>query len=273
LTGEHVTHLLSLDWLTAPELDPVGLLDVAANLDVPSVQMRLAAPDWSPDTPPYDLIADAALRRTVIGHARARGVTVGMADPFKITPATRPEDFATALDTVAELGARGVNAVCIEPDLSRFLDRFEALAAQCAGRGLVVTLEPFAASPVNGFELAIDLVTRSGRTNAKLNVDSLHLFRTGGSVEMLRRIDPARIGYAQLCDGLLQDMPDAGEESLYDRMIPGTGAFPLADLIAALPPDLPIGIEVPTRRLAREGIGARERIKPIVAACRTLPGV
>jgi len=151
---------------------------------------------------------------------------------------------------------------------------FGDLASQCAERGLIALLEPFAMSPVNSYALAADLIERSGHSNAGLNLDALHLFRTGGSVELVSAIEPRLIRYMQISDGLLgpDELPDAEQESLHDRLAPGDGAFPLVRLIGALPPSLPVGIEVPMRRLALKGIDARSRVRPVLEAIRTLLG-
>jgi len=54
------------------------------------------------------------------------------------------------------------------------------------------------------------------------------------------------------------------------RMVPGTGELPLRDILAALPRDLVIGIEVPRLKEARAGAGPHERLRPCVEAARDL---
>ena len=49
---------------------------------------------------------------------------------------------------------------------------------------------------------------------------------------------------------------------MYDRKIPGEGELPLRDLLALLPRDLVIGLEIPRRALAEQEIGPRERMAP-----------
>jgi hypothetical protein len=60
------------------------------------------------------------------------------------------------------------------------------------------------------------------------------------------------------------------EEALYERMVPGTGELPLLDILAALPPQLVLGIEVPQRSLADAGVGPYERVARCVEATRNL---
>jgi hypothetical protein len=52
--------------------------------------------------------------------------------------------------------------------------------------------------------------------------------------------------------------------------VPSEGELPLADYLAALPDGLVIGLEVPLRSQAELGIGPAERLRPCVAAARTL---
>lgn len=56
----------------------------------------------------------------------------------------------------------------------------------------------------------------------------------------------------------------------FERMIPGTGTLPLADIVDALPGDVHIGLEVPMRSLAEAGVGPLDRLRPCVAAAREL---
>jgi hypothetical protein len=59
-------------------------------------------------------------------------------------------------------------------------------------------------------------------------------------------------------------------EALYERMIPGSGEFPLRQFVAALPSDIPIGVEVPLRCLAERGVGPFERARLAVEATRRI---
>jgi hypothetical protein len=60
------------------------------------------------------------------------------------------------------------------------------------------------------------------------------------------------------------------EEALYERMVPGTGELPLVDILAAVPDEVMIGVEVPQRSLAESGVGPHERVAPCLAAARDL---
>ena len=78
-------------------------------------------------------------------------------------------------------------------------------------------------------------------------------------------------GYIQLSDvPLVSSFPTYMEEAMTARRVPGTGELPLRDILAALPRDLVVGIEVPLLREARAGVGPHERLRPCVEAARKL---
>lgn len=53
-------------------------------------------------------------------------------------------------------------------------------------------------------------------------------------------------------------------------MVPGTGELPLLNILAALPRDLVIGLEVPLRSEAEAGVGPHARLGRCVEAVRSL---
>jgi hypothetical protein len=60
------------------------------------------------------------------------------------------------------------------------------------------------------------------------------------------------------------------DESCFERLIPGTGELPLAELIPTLPADVVIGLEVPLRSLAETGVSPLDRLSLSVQAARAL---
>jgi hypothetical protein len=55
-----------------------------------------------------------------------------------------------------------------------------------------------------------------------------------------------------------------------NRLVPGSGEFPLRELVRALPPDLPMDVEVPSKDLQVQGIAPVERARLAVKASRDL---
>ena len=58
-----------------------------------------------------------------------------------------------------------------------------------------------------------------------------------------------------------------------ERMLPGTGAFPVKEFLRMVPPGVPIGMEVPLRSLREGGVSALERTRRVLEATRELQRV
>lgn len=101
-------------------------------------------------------------------------------------------------------------------------------------------------------------------------MDALHLHRSGGTPADLATRRDVPILLAQLCDARSQSPPRhrLREESLGDRLYPGQGALPLADLLAALPAGVPITVEAPVA--ADIDLSALERAERAAAALAAL---
>ena len=79
------------------------------------------------------------------------------------------------------------------------------------------------------------------------------------------------IGYIQLCDAPRQHViPDYMEEAVYQRAVPGDGELPLQAILAALPRDRVIGLEIPLRAEALGGVDDAARMRRCIDAARTI---
>jgi sugar phosphate isomerase/epimerase len=172
---------------------------------------------------------------------------------------------------MAELGARRINAICIEDDLAMAKDQLAALSEMAMARGMVFTIEFTPPAGINSFETALEVCQHIGPGKAGVLVDAMHFFRTGGTVEQLKAVDPDWIGYAQLCDGRMAPW-DEGYfgEAMFARGVPGEGELPLREWIAALPETCEIGLEVPRLDDLRSGMSPRDHAARVVAAAREL---
>jgi sugar phosphate isomerase/epimerase len=86
-------------------------------------------------------------------------------------------------------------------------------------------------------------------------------------------MSPARVlGQIQLSDVPLRSTKEYhyAEEAMYHRMAPGEGELPLAEMLAALPGDRVVGLEVPMRSRAEAGVSAYDRLLPCVQSARAL---
>jgi hypothetical protein len=75
----------------------------------------------------------------------------------------------------------------------------------------------------------------------------------------------------QLADALLiPRIKSYMEEATFERMVPGEGELPLREMLAALPANVTISLEVPLRSEAEAGVNTETRLRRCVAAARRL---
>ena len=104
-------------------------------------------------------------------------------------------------------------------------------------------------------------------------LDAFHFDRSASSLEDLRAIPPARLGYAQLCD-VVGPRPTSMDEILRqareERRFPGDGGLDLLALLRALPENLPLSLEVPALDLLARGVDGAERARLAIERTRAL---
>lgn len=114
----------------------------------------------------------------------------------------------------------------------------EHVASTCdlaARHGVTCDLENLPMWGVKTLRQAWSVVSSAGRPNSGIVFDILHYVRSGSTLDMLREIPGDRIHCVQLNDGPLR-LP-AGvtlEENCFDRGWPGTGEFPLTEVVRTL---------------------------------------
>jgi sugar phosphate isomerase/epimerase len=98
----------------------------------------------------------------------------------------------------------------------------------------------------------------------------MHFFRTGGTLEKLAAVGTDVIGYVQLADAPNTPPGDSYFlDAMFARLVPGRGELPLRELIAALPADMPISLEVP-RLGDLKAMGGRAHTARVIEAARAL---
>jgi sugar phosphate isomerase/epimerase len=252
---------LSLAHLTVLDTTPPELVAVAAAAGFRHVGIRLHATP-SVGTPPYDMLGDTPMLRETVSRLADAGVSVLDVEFLRFEPdlpEAIPEGF---LEAGARLGAQYVLVMSAEPLEARTLERFCDLCDRADQYNLQVCLENAVYTGVKSAGDAARLVRQSGRANASVLIDALHFSRSGGVPSQLAAIDPSLFRYAQICDAVAAipaDKEGLVREARTGRLWPGEGALPLAELIAALPPTLPLAIEAPVR--ASAGLPALARAR------------
>lgn len=230
---------IGLAALTVLGLPPHEQISVAAQAGYSHVGLRLV-PVANQVLPPFD-------EREVERRLAATGVRVLDVEAFRLTPETRVRAWEAAFAVAQRLGATDVLAHGDDADHGRLVQSFGELSALAARCGLRVNLEPMPWVEISTVARAQRLISESGAGNAAVLIDPIHFFRADNRFEEI----PRTVNYAQLCDaraGRPPDMQEIIRQARSDRLFPGEGALDLRRLLAALPAELPLSLEIPVSR-------------------------
>lgn len=259
---------LNLDCLTLPDTAPADLVRVAARAGYASVSLWVQAPALY-----GHMLATPDMEHTISAALAETGVAVGNLEVFNLNTEGPIEDYRSALEFGARLGARGAVAMNFGPPRSDLAERFAAFQRLCAEAGLDALLEPISMSEVRTIEDGVRLIAEAG-VPGQLVVDMLHVMRTGGGPANLAAVDPRYIGHVQICDGpALVGEDRIGIEATADRMYPGEGDFPITDFLRHVPAHATVGLEAPNQARLERGMSPLERAAEGMAMLRRLPGL
>jgi len=251
---------VGLDHLTMLHVAPPDLVSLAAGAGFTSVGLRIAP--VTPDEHPWPMAPGSPMLDETARRCAATGITVLDVEAFRLERDPEP-----VLEAAAALGARFLIVLCEDPDTDRFADRFAALTRLALAYEVRPVVEFMAFRSLRTLGGAVAIARRSEGGGVLL--DTLHIHRCGVTPGELSRVDPGLLSYLQVCDAPAGPPPDPVEEARRARLLPGEGDLPLAAMLAALPPGLPLSVEAPGRvALADAEFAARAR----QAACALLDG-
>ncbi len=242
----------SLAALTALDLVPPKLIEVAHACGYEQVGLRLLAA--TPGGIAYPLMDDREQMRETKARLAATGIRVADLEIVAFRETTVVASFEPFLEVGRELGAQHSLVAGYDPDLARFADRFAEYCALAERYGLTADLEFMPWTSVPDLPTASRIVAKTTSPAAGVLVDALHFDRSGSRLEDLRKLQPHRLHYWQICDApaerpaTIDAMIHAARE---ERMFPGEGGIDLVSLARAIPADITISIEVPTATLAK----------------------
>lgn len=264
---------LGIEMLSVFGMPPIEYVHLVADLGCRYVTAGLLgfAPLKSLGYPPFSLRDDSALRRELLAAMADRGVSISLGEGLLIAAGVDVSSYAADLDVMAELRIPRINTVSLEPDRTRTFDQLAALTALAADRGIATCVEPVVGLSIADLPTALDAVEYVGRDDVSLLIDTMHVARFGADADELRSLPAERIGYIQLSDTTMQPrLSHYAEEAMFERMAPGDGELPLAAMLAALPDDRVVGLEIPMRSRAEAGVSAYDRLLPAVHSARAL---
>ncbi len=239
-------HLLSLASGVLPEATPLQTVQAAAASGFDAVGLWIDMATWTAQT-----------TREVRRATRDSGLQVLDAEVIWLRPGEDNPDHLKAIDIAAEVGAANVLVVSSDPQPAATVAKFVALCEHARALPLRVALEFGAFTDVPTLAVAAAILRQAAQPNQALLVDALHLQRSGGLPADLLSLPSAWFSYAQLCDAVLSGPPASDraairEEAVDHRLCPGEGALPLVALLQALPAQLPLSVEVRSRRLRND---------------------
>jgi sugar phosphate isomerase/epimerase len=243
--------------LTLLALTPPELVSTAAEAGYDFVGIRVRA--VTDGEHQYPMQPGSPMSRETLRRLDDTGLVVRDVEFLSLGPDTGPGYWRPALEAGAALGARTVSVVGVDPDRGRLTDTLARLTADAAGYGIRPTLEPISYQPVSRVADAAAIARMAG---AAVLLDALHIQRGGSSLDDVRALEPDLVPIIQLCDGprtapatlaLPAELPLGMKadgsvlqvEARAQRQVVGDGEFPLAELLAAVPPGTPISVEVP----------------------------
>jgi sugar phosphate isomerase/epimerase len=263
---------LGIEFISVLGLPPLEFVSLAAELGCQCIGIGLEPmPFYRGLHAPWSLRTDRELRRSLVAALQDRGITISLGEGFLVRPGVDVRQSAADLDLMCEIGAPRVNILTLDPDTSQSVEQCGTFAELAHARGLEVTLEFLPGLSVCDLISALAVVRQVNRPYFRVLIDAMHLYRSGGTAADVAAVDPGLIGYVQLCDvPRVSKTGNYADEARFERLPPGAGELPLAELIAAVPKEVTLALEVPMVGRAKAGVPLVRSLAECVAATRAL---
>ena len=240
----------SLAQLTVLWASPPELVRLAASAGYDFVGLRLLEVTGGDAWP---LATDPQLMRETKAAMEGYGVGVLDVELIRLSPDLNPPDVIPALEAAAQLGARHVIVQAHDSDWNRLIENFAAVCDLANKFGLTADVEFLTWTDMRDLASVVRLIEAVDRPNAGIMIDTLHFSRSNCEPEDLKRIDPRLFRFMQICDAPAVS-PTTREGLIFaareDRQNPGDGDLNLSAILTALPPDIPVAVEIPNTRFA-----------------------
>lgn len=261
---------LSLAALSLLDAPPPRQVRAAAQAGFSHVGLRLLPATDS--EPHYPMVGDTPLVRETLAALADSGLAVSDIEILRLTPELEVAALEPLFETAARFGARQALVAGNDSDYGRAAENLARLAELGRHYQVTLNLEPMPWLAVSSLAQASELIALSGREDVGILVDALHFYRAGESLASLGDIPSSRLNYCQICDAPARNPGNEAElihQARCDRLPPGAGELDLRGLLAALPPDLPVSVEVPLAG-ARGSLPPEQRAALLCEAARAL---
>ena len=229
-----------------PEFGPVETVRAAQAGRFDAVGLWVEPPNWTATT----------TREVRVALADA-GLELLDVEVVWLKPGSAMDEHRRSIDIGAELGARNVLCVSSDPDMGATAARLHELCRHAEGSGMRVALEFGVFTEVKNLKMAMEVLDAVGHPLRALLIDPIHIDRSGTTIEEIAAVPRDLLPYAQFCDASA-NRPDPADfdavivDAVDLRLQCGEGALPLQAMLAALPGEAPLSIELRSKAL-REG--------------------
>ena len=259
--------LISLDHLSVVGVSPTELVDVAADAGFDAISPFSGG---SARAQAHRLTIGDGPTVSMITRLRERRVVVNNLDGLVIKPRMDWDEYARLIELGVHIGARRGVPLILDTDRARATDGFCRLAEMAANGGFGLVLEFGRLTEIRSLADAVRFVGLASHPVGVL-VDLLHLMQAGETPADIARHDPALIMASQFCDGhAVMTDEEYMHAAFFQREIPGDGELPVVEFLRALPEHTAIGLEVPLRTLAEQGMSHLDRARLLMQRTRTL---
>lgn len=234
------------------DVDPVTAVDVAAAAGFGGVGIWFDPATFTP-----------AVATQVRRRLDATGVVAVDIEPVLLAPSGDPGD--ALVDAAGEIGARFVLLGNRTQEHAAAVDRTAELCRRASAHGVTIAVEFLPPFKVNDLTSALAFAGQVGEPNCGVLVDTLHLARSGSTLDQLRAAPRSMFPYLQLADAPTTPTLEWLEEALHGRLLPGDGELPLVDVLRIVP-DVPISVELRSRALMTGYPDPVERARAILQA-------
>ncbi|MDB6107515.1 MAG: sugar phosphate isomerase/epimerase [Gammaproteobacteria bacterium] len=246
------------------------LLDVPAEIFIPAaatagfglISLRLLTPNGGGRSTVDTLTEETAKSLKELVHAC--GLRLLETEYALLAPGLDPGVYRPLIESTARLGAvQLVVAAVGYSSADDVLPDLRTLGSIAREHGVSIALEFLPLSSVRTLQDAVHLV-ESLKSGSGVVVDILHLIRSGGTFEDIRRTPGKLIISAQLNDGPMCfpfNEKQWMDEMIQGRKYPGEGDFPVREFLDALPAHVPVGVEVLSLAERNSGVSPGARAK------------
>lgn len=171
-----------------------------------------------------------------------------------IKPDSDLDAHRTTIDIGAALGAKNLLCVSSDPDHGATATKLAALCRHAEGSGMRIALEFGIFTQVRNLTMAMAILDEVAHPLRALLIDPIHVDRSDTSIIEIASVPASLLPYAQFCDApATRPDPDDFDAIITDaidlREQCGEGALDLVTLYHALPPGIPLSIELRSKAL------------------------